>query len=236
MGKKQDAENTLPYYISGAVAAAVIPIPIADAVAISTVQVSMVMHITHGIYERDIGQDTIKSLVANVATSGIGNWAWSLLKTLPGLGTAAGIAGQMVLAGTLTGTLGLAIIQVMEKGGDLNADQIKRIMKDKKGEAEKMAEEAKNKYSSQIDDMKKIDFKCLTTEVNDILTITFNANHHQNTIVEIRNSNSEVLHTHNVRGHNQRIDMPFGKYPKGAYSAVFKADNLKEIKIFFVKL
>ena len=236
MSKSAIAKKRLPTFVAGAVAAAVIPIPIADSVAISAVQLAMLYMFIHEIYKRDIGVSTLKGLVAAVITSNVGIWLGSFTKAIPIIGTVFGILLQMTIAGTLTAALGLAIIEILEKEQDFSIKNVMDLMKKKKGEAKNFAEKQVKNYKSNIKDIKIIQFKCETPEVQDTLVLTFNAHRHTNTRIDIINSKGNVLHTHDVDGENQRIDMPFNEYEKGSYSAVFKADGVQDITLFFVKL
>lgn len=107
-----------------------VPIPFADAPLIIAEQVALMTTLC-GIYEINLGKDTLKML----ATSAIGvggativgrTVASNLLKLIPGAGTAVGGAISGGTAGIITFALGKAYSEVckMVKRGDLSEDSL----------------------------------------------------------------------------------------------------------------
>jgi GTP-binding protein Era len=122
--RRDKAANYIKAGIGGAVGAAIIPLPVADAVAITAVQVTMLVGLSN-LYERGLSRNAIKGLVVAAAGSSIGVWLWSLVKTIPGLGTIGGAVGQMAIAGTVTAAVGHGFLELCEKGENIDKDSLK---------------------------------------------------------------------------------------------------------------
>jgi len=140
---KECSDNCIKVAVPLAIGAAVIPIPIADALAISSIQVGMIVAISK-CYGRFLDQNTIKGLMGAFAGSTVGLWAWSLIKTIPGLGTTAGIIGQMILAGTITAAIGYAFQYVYENQLELNHKNLKDGFNKNKRRAKEEAQQYQN--------------------------------------------------------------------------------------------
>jgi uncharacterized protein (DUF697 family) len=103
-------------------AAALLPIPVADMVAVGGVQLQLLRRISQ-IYGVPFAENRGKALIASIAgamipaTSGIG--AASLLKTVPILGTAAAVFVMPTLSAGATYALGKAFIKHFQSGGTL---------------------------------------------------------------------------------------------------------------------
>jgi uncharacterized protein (DUF697 family) len=109
------------YSLWGGVAG-LIPIPIADVVAIGGVQFQMLRRLSQ-MYDVPFSENSGKALLASLAgmfipaTSGVG--AASLLKSIPVAGTLAAAFVMPVLSSGATFAIGKAFIQHFESGGTL---------------------------------------------------------------------------------------------------------------------
>lgn len=102
-----------------AMAAAIVPVPVADIGAITAVEIDMLRALTkvYGLkWSENIGKQAVG--IAAAATVGSGIWA-SALKAIPGLGTLLGGAVQMTIAGTVCYALGVTYQTHLETGGEL---------------------------------------------------------------------------------------------------------------------
>lgn len=99
---------------AGGIAAS--PIPMSDAALLVPLQTAMVSHIFH-IYGLNIGVSSIiKNIIGTRLMSMLGKTAVvSLLKFIPGVGTAAGIAINVTIATTFTLSLGYAMSKLAEQ-------------------------------------------------------------------------------------------------------------------------
>ena len=108
-------KKIIPIYTTAAAGVAATPIPFSDAVLLEPIQVSMAMHIlrTYGLDK--ISEDLISFVGSLVVTQAGRMLAQSLtagvLKMIPGVGTAAGIAVNTVVASTFTAAIGAGLSQ-----------------------------------------------------------------------------------------------------------------------------
>jgi uncharacterized protein (DUF697 family) len=106
-----------------AVVGGAVPIPVIDAITISAVQLAMLNELsTHYKipFERNRGKAVISSLVGGILPylAGVGV-SGMLMKTMPIIGWAAGIATAALLGGSTTRAIGNVFIQHFEAGGTL---------------------------------------------------------------------------------------------------------------------
>lgn len=108
-------KKIIPIYTTAAAGVAATPIPFSDAVLLEPIQVSMAMHILR-TYGLDKVSEELISFVGSLVVTQAGRMlAQSLtagvLKMIPGVGTAAGIAVNTVVASTFTAAIGAALSQ-----------------------------------------------------------------------------------------------------------------------------
>jgi uncharacterized protein (DUF697 family) len=103
-------------------AAGLIPIPLVDLAAVGGVQIEMLRRISK-IYAVPFSQNSGKALIAGIAgsmipaSSGVG--ATSLIKGIPGIGTAVSLLTMPTLSMGATYAIGMAFIQHFATGGTL---------------------------------------------------------------------------------------------------------------------
>jgi uncharacterized protein (DUF697 family) len=103
-------------------AAGLIPIPLVDLAAVGGVQIEMLRRVSK-IYAVPFSQNSGKALIAGVAgsmipaSSGVG--ATSLIKGIPGIGTAVSLLTMPTLSMGATYAIGMAFIQHFATGGTL---------------------------------------------------------------------------------------------------------------------
>ena len=106
---------------AGAVGAA--PIPGADIVPISAIQISLLLKLSH-LYNNPISKDKAKDMVLTTITGNLGRAAYrQLVKLLPGYGQLLGGG----VASSMTFTFGQAIKYAYENEIDLNLESLKGI-------------------------------------------------------------------------------------------------------------
>jgi uncharacterized protein (DUF697 family) len=100
-----------------------IPVPIVDAVAIAGVQLTMLSELSalYGVpFERNRARSIISALVGSVVPYGVGAGLGGLvMKSMPVLGWAVGLATVALLARAMTRAIGTVFIQHFESGGVL---------------------------------------------------------------------------------------------------------------------
>ncbi len=116
-------------------AAGLLPVPVLDLAAVAGVQIEMLRRISQ-IYDIPFSENRGKALIAGIAgsmipaSSGIG--ASSLIKGIPGLGTAISALTMPTLSVGATYAIGMAFIQHFATGGtllDFNPPDYKEFLK-----------------------------------------------------------------------------------------------------------
>ena len=129
---EQSAAATVRKYIYSAMAIGLIPAPIVDLAGLTALQLKMVHSLAKHYdvpFREDLGKSTITSLLGAVGPVTLARGTFgSLVKAIPVIGTAVGIATQPVLAGAYTYAIGKVFIQHFEAGGtflNLNPKKVK---------------------------------------------------------------------------------------------------------------
>ena len=116
------AQMIVKNHIVAVMGASLVPIPLVDLVALMGIQLKMLHSLTK-LYEvpfqKNIGKNLIASLIGGVLPTTTAVAVASIAKTIPGLGTAAGVASVSILGGAITYGIGNAFIQHFETGGNL---------------------------------------------------------------------------------------------------------------------
>jgi len=117
--------RTVRRYTVAALGAAVVPLPVADILAISGVQILMLRALNGAYARRTVYFDEMTG-TAVAALAGFALWG-SLAKLVPGLGTLAGGAIQAGIAGTATYALGRAWLEFLEGGRSFSAPDFRGL-------------------------------------------------------------------------------------------------------------
>jgi len=116
------ANNTIKNHVIGVMGATLIPIPLFDLVALTGVQLKM-LHSLAKLYDvpfsKNLGKSLIASLLGGVMPTSAAMTLASLVKAVPGLGTATGMVSVSVLGGATTYAIGSVFMQHFESGGTL---------------------------------------------------------------------------------------------------------------------
>ncbi|MBF0153453.1 MAG: DUF697 domain-containing protein [Magnetococcales bacterium] len=122
----QRANATLKNYMKGGGAVGLLPFPYVDMVLLTGVQMKMLHSLCkiYGVkFTKDIGKTALSTLLGGALPSTAGLGIASSLKTIPTLGTAAGIVSTSILGAATTYAVGKVFIQHFESGGTfLNFD------------------------------------------------------------------------------------------------------------------
>lgn len=115
--KQQRAREAIALAVTAAAGVGATPVPFADAVAIVPIQIGMLARITM-VFGIPLSQAFLSTLVGSTLTSVAGTFAGraivaSLLKLLPGAGSAAGAVISAATAGALTKAFGEAYLAAL---------------------------------------------------------------------------------------------------------------------------
>lgn len=107
------ADELIAEHVAGSAAAAAIPIPVIDLVAVTAVQLSMLRKLGR-LYGADVGIGMQGALAVGLLGAAVPRMAASALKILPGIGWIGGAAAQMALSGAATWALANALRDQLE--------------------------------------------------------------------------------------------------------------------------
>ena len=114
------AQGTVQRYVFWSMGAGLIPVPVADMVALLAIQLKMVSDLAgqYGqLFSKGAGKAFIASLVGGTLPVTVAPTIASGVKAVPLLGTALGAVTMPVLAGASTYAVGKVFIQHFESGG-----------------------------------------------------------------------------------------------------------------------
>lgn len=127
LSREDRALAVVKKYMLGNAVASLFPIPIVDLLATTGIQLAMVRSVAH-VYDVPFRQEAVKEVVTTLIT-GLGTrmtalgFAYSVMKLIPGAGTAVGAVTLTVLTGAITYAVGKVFILHFEAGGNvLNLD------------------------------------------------------------------------------------------------------------------
>jgi uncharacterized protein (DUF697 family) len=108
-------ERLISNHIAAAAAAAAIPVPLVDLLAVTAVQLSMVRALArrHGA---EIGIDTAGAVGVGLFGALLPRVAASALKVLPGIGTVGGAVAQCAFSGATTWAIAESLRERLERG------------------------------------------------------------------------------------------------------------------------
>jgi uncharacterized protein (DUF697 family) len=173
--KRTEAVKIIDRHMYWAIGAGLIPIPIADIAAVTAIQTDMlksICEVYHIDFSKDKGKTWIGALVGATLTSALARVGASAVKTIPVIGTAAGMTSMAVLSGATTYAIGHVFVNHFEAGGtasSFNIDDVKKFYKEKLAEGKKKAAEWKKKYSGYLKSKKgKENSKNITEKLTEI--------------------------------------------------------------------
>lgn len=116
-----EADKIIHRNVLWALGAGVVPIPVADMVAVSAVQVKLLKELSelYGIaFRQDLAKKLIGSLLAGIGGVGVGMAiGMSLAKLIPVVGQAFGVLSVPVASGAFTHAIGRVFVMHFESGG-----------------------------------------------------------------------------------------------------------------------
>lgn len=115
-----NSNNTIKNYVIASMAAALVPIPLFDLVALTGIQLKMLHSLSKAYnikFTSNLGKSLISALLGSVIPLSGGLSAASAAKGVPGVGTAAGVMSMSILGGAATYAIGKVFVQHFESGG-----------------------------------------------------------------------------------------------------------------------
>ena len=119
-GAKEKADKLIRYHVYAGMGMGLIPVPFADFAGVSVIQLHLLKKLAE-TYNVPFSQDMVKNLIAaligGAAPASFGRYLFSMMKTLPLVGTAVGIAGASVVGGASTYAVGNVFSRHFAEGG-----------------------------------------------------------------------------------------------------------------------
>ncbi len=120
--RSSQANNIIKKHVIVAMGASLVPIPLFDLVALTSVQPKMLYSLTK-LYDvpfsKNLGKSFIASLLGGIMPTSSAMTLASLAKAVPGLGTVTGMITVSVLGGATTYAIGSVFMQHFESGGTM---------------------------------------------------------------------------------------------------------------------
>lgn len=118
MTQNNRADKVIKDSVVWSMGAGLIPLPLADMVAVTAVQIDMLKQIA-SLYQVDFAENRLKSWLAALSGSAIPKLGAGLIKFIPGLGSVVGGVSMAALSGASTYAIGQVFAQHFESGGTL---------------------------------------------------------------------------------------------------------------------
>lgn len=143
MDRQKQAEEIINNSMLWSAGGGMLPIPLADIVAVSALQVDMLTKLAK-LYDTDISEDRSKAFIAAVAGTTLMRYAVSAIKIIPGLGTASGAIAGAATGAASTFALGHVAVSYFEDGkslDDIDVDEARAAYEEAYEEGKERAKE-----------------------------------------------------------------------------------------------
>jgi uncharacterized protein (DUF697 family) len=117
--KNHKASEIIRNHVGFSLGAALIPMPGADLLAVSAVQLNMLRHLAK-LYDLGFMDALGKNIISAVVGSSAARLGASLIKIIPGVGTIIGELSMPALSGASTYALGKVVANHFQNGGSLD--------------------------------------------------------------------------------------------------------------------
>jgi uncharacterized protein (DUF697 family) len=118
MNNNSRADKVIRDSVIWSMGAGLIPVPLADMVAVSAVQIDMLKQIA-SLYQVDFAETRLKSWIAALSGSVLPKLGAGVIKFIPGIGSLVGGLSMAALSGASTYAIGQVFAKHFETGGTL---------------------------------------------------------------------------------------------------------------------
>jgi uncharacterized protein (DUF697 family) len=119
MSSRQDkSEAVIKSSVIWSMGAGLIPIPVADMVAVTAIQMDMLKQLCM-IYEINFSESQFKTLLATLTGSALSRMGAEAIKIIPGLGSVIGGVSMAAISGATTYAVGQVFMTHFENGGTM---------------------------------------------------------------------------------------------------------------------
>ena len=147
---KEELDKIIKYHVWGSIGVGLIPVPFADFVALTAIQLNMLRKIAKAYnvpFSRNKVRNILSSLIGGALAPAVSTpLAVSMAKVVPVIGTAAGIATMPVISGAVTYAVGKVLIQHFASGGTFltfDPEKVKAYYEKMLKEGEEVAKDGK---------------------------------------------------------------------------------------------
>ena len=144
--RSSNAETIIRNHMLWSMGAGLIPIPVADFIAVGAIQLAMVKQLCQ-LYELPFKESEGKAIITALTGTGLAKvGARVAVKFIPGIGSVIGGVTMSVLSGASTYALGEAFKKHFETGGtilDFDLKRLKKVYDEKFEKGKEMAREMK---------------------------------------------------------------------------------------------
>jgi uncharacterized protein (DUF697 family) len=120
MSNRIEADRIVRSHVLWSMGAGLIPLPILDLVAVTSIQLDMLRQIAQ-LYGADYAASAGKAFVSALTGGAFARLGATLVKSLPGVGTVLGGVSMSVMSGASTYAVGQVVISHLETGKDFLA-------------------------------------------------------------------------------------------------------------------
>lgn len=163
-----ESKDIIQNHVMYSMGAGMIPVPLADMVAVSGVQINMIRQLAK-VYNVPFEETQTKALISALSGSIISKvGARTLIKFIPGIGSLLGGVAMGVVSGASTYALGEAFKYHFQTGGsilDFDTEKMKKFYDEQFEKGKKVAEDLKKETEIK----KSTDASASPSENNDII-------------------------------------------------------------------
>jgi uncharacterized protein (DUF697 family) len=145
------AEAIIKSHVIWAVGGGLIPFPLVDFVAVTSIQLDMVQQLC-GLYGVSYEKGASKSLVSALVGTSLASIGASFIKAIPGFGSLVGGVSMSMMSGATTYALGNVFQAHFERGGNLDnlkVEDFQNFYKQKMEEGKEKAKEWKQEEDKE---------------------------------------------------------------------------------------
>ncbi len=167
--QKQKAERIVKLHVLWSMGAGLVPIPIADMLAVTGVQIDMLRQLS-ATYGHNFSESAGKSFISALSGTYLARLGAQAIKAIPGVGSIIGGVSMAALSGASTYAIGMVFIQHFESGGDLfnfKPESFKQFYKEQFEKGKKVASDIKKEESTTQNKSEK-DPVAKIKELNDL--------------------------------------------------------------------
>jgi uncharacterized protein (DUF697 family) len=119
---REKADKVIQSSVIWSMGAGLIPIPLADMMAVTAIQIDMLKQVS-AIYNQDFSEASFKNWIGTLTGSALSG----AIKFFPGIGSIIGGVSMAVLAGSSTYAVGQVFLEHFEAGGSLQDFEVEKF-------------------------------------------------------------------------------------------------------------